>query len=509
MAEAMICGIPVITTNWGGQLDFCNRENSWLVDYEFEYAKTHFNIFNSVWARAIESDLVFTLRQAFASQKSERTKMAECGRRMLLEKFRWDDVAIRFTEQIDAINIRHKEVLDLKMGVITSWNTKCGIASYSDSLVSNMSKPEDITIFAPYNQEVISEDGPNVKRLWKLGSIFSDLMGILDFIIDNDLKLIIIQFHFTFFDLIELSEFILRCKYRGITVVIIMHSTINSIYKFEYIKNALSVCDRILVHSTNDLNNLKKVGIVNNAAIFPHGIKLQENAENPYMIKGVPVIGTFGFCFPHKGILELIDAVQILSLRGVKVKLMILTSEFPSDSSHRYVKDVRKKIKDCGLNECVYFNSEFLEEEELSRLLRLTNLMVFCYQRTDESASGAIRYGISMGVPVIATPAKIFDELKDCIFRFEGFRVEDIANGIEEVINHIKNGSDELENVLNAARNWTDQNDFKKISIRLENICKSLYINKNSEIPDSIVEVPDQQGSISAVIRLKNNIIEL
>ncbi len=509
MAEAMLCGIPVITTNWGGQLDFCNRENSWLVDYDFEYAKTHFNIFNSVWARPNESDLTFTLRQAFLSEKSERDKMAECGRRLLLEKFRWDDAAIRFTEQIDAVIKKEKEDLDLKMGIITTWNTKCGIAKYSYNLVSNMSNPDSVTIFAPCNQEIISNDGPNVKRLWEAGDLPSDLMGVFDYLVDNGLNLVVVQFQYGFFDLIELSEFILRCKYQGITVVIIMHSTINSIYKFDYIKKSLSVCDRILVHSATDLNNLKKVGIIENVAIFPHGINLQESAKTTNKTEDIPTIATFGFCFPHKGILELIDAVQILSLRGVRVKLMLLNAEQPTDRSHCYAEDIRNRIKECGLGEYIYFNSDFLDEEELSGLLRRANLVTFCYQKTDESTSAAARYGISTGLPVIVTPAKIFDELRDCVFRFEGFGADDIANGIEKVINFTYNDSDELEYVLGTARNWMNQSDFKKVGIRLENMCKSLHINRDGKTPDSIVEVPDPKGAINTVREQESDAIEV
>ncbi len=51
MAEAMLSGLAVITTGWGGQMDFCNDKTAWLVDYSFEAARTHFGIFDSVWAR--------------------------------------------------------------------------------------------------------------------------------------------------------------------------------------------------------------------------------------------------------------------------------------------------------------------------------------------------------------------------------------------------------------------------------------------------------------------------
>jgi len=36
MAEAMLFKLPVITTNFGGQKDFCDNENSWLIEFSVE-----------------------------------------------------------------------------------------------------------------------------------------------------------------------------------------------------------------------------------------------------------------------------------------------------------------------------------------------------------------------------------------------------------------------------------------------------------------------------------------
>ncbi|MDD2846444.1 MAG: glycosyltransferase, partial [Rhodoferax sp.] len=44
MAEAILSGLSVITTNWSGQTDFCTEENSWLIDYDFQRAQSHFGI---------------------------------------------------------------------------------------------------------------------------------------------------------------------------------------------------------------------------------------------------------------------------------------------------------------------------------------------------------------------------------------------------------------------------------------------------------------------------------
>ena len=40
IGEAMSLGLPVITTAWGGQKDFCNDSICWLVDYKFSKSQT-------------------------------------------------------------------------------------------------------------------------------------------------------------------------------------------------------------------------------------------------------------------------------------------------------------------------------------------------------------------------------------------------------------------------------------------------------------------------------------
>ncbi len=54
MAEAMLFKLPVVTTAYGGQVDFCRDDTSWLIDFSFKKSKTHFNLINSYW---VEPDL--------------------------------------------------------------------------------------------------------------------------------------------------------------------------------------------------------------------------------------------------------------------------------------------------------------------------------------------------------------------------------------------------------------------------------------------------------------------
>ena len=92
IAEAMLLGVPVITTNWGGQLDFCNSNNSWLIDYRFVQSNSHFKLDFSYWAEPKIKDLSQALLEVYNSSPSEiyeKTKLAKDS----ISNFKWDLVA--------------------------------------------------------------------------------------------------------------------------------------------------------------------------------------------------------------------------------------------------------------------------------------------------------------------------------------------------------------------------------------------------------------------------------
>ncbi|MGB5456347.1 MAG: glycosyltransferase, partial [Gammaproteobacteria bacterium] len=164
VAEAMLSGLPVITTGWSGQMDFCNHETAWLVDYTFAPARTHFNLFNSVWAVPNIKHLADTMREVYELPPSERDQRSALGRKRLVENFRWLDVANRMVNFARTWAQMRKQPKP-RIGWITTWNTPCGIAIYSEHLINNMSA--DIAILAARTETPTKEDNPNVSRCWQ------------------------------------------------------------------------------------------------------------------------------------------------------------------------------------------------------------------------------------------------------------------------------------------------------------------------------------------------------
>ncbi|MBS4192693.1 glycosyltransferase [Bacillus sp. FJAT-49705] len=111
--EALSSGIPVITTGWGGQMDFINENNSFLVDYELSYpgismnsentiSKIYRNLYEEegqIWAEAKVDDLRIKMREAYENQNLCSQKGHQ-GRMDML-KLSWNNVVLSLKHAID------------------------------------------------------------------------------------------------------------------------------------------------------------------------------------------------------------------------------------------------------------------------------------------------------------------------------------------------------------------------------------------------------------------------
>lgn len=75
LAEATLLGVPVVTTNFSGQTDFCTDETAWLVDYQLRPSDAHVTS-GGVWADPDIGSLRTQMRAALASHALAEEKVA-------------------------------------------------------------------------------------------------------------------------------------------------------------------------------------------------------------------------------------------------------------------------------------------------------------------------------------------------------------------------------------------------------------------------------------------------
>ena len=483
IAEAMALEIPVLTTAWGGQLDFIDSSNAWLIDYKFAYSKSHFNMFSSAWAEPCEEDCALKMKEIY------NTPINDIKLKTLLAKERvldltWDNCVGENLYVFNQFQDLQRKKNSFRVGWVTTWNSRCGIASYSRYLIQNL--VTEVKIYAPTDEEVTESDEQSVDRCWSTNRTLIDLKRS---IIRDKITTLIIQFNYGLYDFSELQELINFLKNKSISVIIFLHATIDPKSepnkKLLNIKDALSKCDRLMVHSPNDLNRLKLIKLTQNSCLFPHGILPfiinLDKQEESYCSSGVShkshierkiKLASYGFCLPNKGFRELIYAVKILREKEFNVCLNLRTAIYNEDYVWFYNQLV-SLVDQLDLKEYVSIDNHYHDDISTLECLSKVDLLVYPYQSSNESSSAAIRQGLASGTPVAVTPLSIFDDVKPVIYELPGLTSEEIAKGIQDWF--VKGSNFRNQNINSSSlAAWKKEHSFSSLGIRLQGIINAL-----------------------------------
>jgi glycosyltransferase involved in cell wall biosynthesis len=493
LAEAMLSGLPVITTNWSGQLDFCNDETAWLVDYRFAPAQTHFGLSAPVWAEPDCEHLQARLREAFFASQEERASKAATGRRLLLKDHTWTAVARRYTAAIEHWTESPTRARP-HIGWVTTWNCACGIANHSKHLLQHV--PNKVTVFGAINdQRIQAED--NAIRSWQKDLPSGSIHQLDQLAADADhagVDAIVIQFNYSFFDFRALSAFVAEQKAKGRTVTMLLHATVDPpedpTRRLSSLADTFRLCDRVLVHSHHDLNRLKAIGVIANATLIPLGI-----------VNGLPIafepagksdcftIGSYGFCLPHKGLRSLVAAFDLLANKDPSLRLHMVNALYPIDVSHQLAQQIRDDINHLNRNDRIRVTSEYLSDAESLAHLRDCDLIVFPYEKTGESASAAVRFGIASGRPVVTTDLPIFDDVRPAVFQVESSDPGAMARGMQRIIAALRTGDQEVAERAKAADKWRRDHSYETLAARLSGLIEAIQ-RARAMPPAAFDEVP-------------------
>jgi glycosyltransferase involved in cell wall biosynthesis len=435
--EAMYFGLPLIVTAWGGQRDFVHDDNAWLIDYRFAPARTHLGTEHSAWAEPDLDCLVARLREVYAAPPEVLRDKIERARATAAE-YTWANTAARTCAAIAQLEAAPMRAREPQIGWVSSWHCRCGIATYSEHLLSAFPMRR-VHIFATHDASQSGEDAANVTRCWRHGET-NDLRAALA---ATALDAIVIQHHPPFILPEQLGEILADAFQATRQTHLFFHNT--QAFESEPLKPrfdalvpTLAKVTRIYVHNMDDLNRLKNFGLVDNVTLFPHGIprfaplspKNRQALRRQHKLKNKTVIATYGFLLPHKGARQLIEAVHRLLPEYPGLHLILCCSDHPAPDSATEHQALDELISSLQLEPHITRIHDYLPEEESLQWLQMADLLVFAYQNTEESVSGAIRMGLASRRPIAVTPQPIFDDLGEAVHRLPGTRVDDLVAGL-------------------------------------------------------------------------------
>lgn len=437
MAEAMALKIPVITTGFGGQTDFCTPNTAWLIDYSFQKAQTHLTTFGSVWAEPDADHLAHLMRELFLADPGEIRLRTDAAHDLVTTHYTWKRAAERLIDFIARLQAAGPRRDRIKTGLVTTWNSRCGIAEYSKYLSPYLLHELDVTVIAADFGETIQPDEPNVRRIWNGDNLHQRIPAIVE---ASSMACVIINFHFGFFPLASFQALLDSLDAKGVSVIIIFHTTQAEGPGLAAMGDSLKKARRLLVHGVEDLNRLKEMGLSENAALFLHGVTVRKEHPRPSAmilpkeLRYRRLIASFGFLMPHKGTMELIEAFALLSKREPDLGLLLVTSLYPKEEVRVHYEACLQAIDRLGLRDRARIIPDFLPLDDALSLLGKADLVVYPYQHTGESSSAAVRIGLGAGRPVACTPLPIFDDVAGAVHFLPGCDPQALSMGIGELL---------------------------------------------------------------------------
>jgi len=343
------------------------------------------------------------------------------------------------------------------IGWITTYGIKCGIATYSKFLIEKMD--EDVLIMCQSGEGEVEGAVP----CWQRDSNFFG--GIIAQVAAKDIKTIVIQHQPGLLRFSYLNELLLKLHDMEVKIFITLHNTRDRSLVFpskriEKAVSGLQTCSKVMVHSNADVENLKKLGIVENVVMIPHGIyPPPKDGVESLEVKG-RVMATFGFLLPHKGQIELVEAFA--RLPGWDQLLLLCATREGTGKTENKINSI---IKQNQLESKVRLVTDFLDDDVAISTLSKCELLVFPYQKTNESASGAVRMGVAAGTPIAVSPIPIFDDIIGSI-KMRGTSVEDIVASISAITD------EQMVNSRNGIVDLRDSLQWETIASKIQSLLK-------------------------------------
>ena len=296
-----------------------------------------------------------------------------------------------------------KKKYNHNIGVVTSWNTKCGIAEYVKQVVSHFDF--NYTILALKDDNTIAQDDKNVKRCFDPNNI-EELKKTIK---ENNIDHIWIHYSYSWFNEYNFSDLIQWCKDNHISYSVFAHSQLRT-------EDMVAICNE---YSSGRPEHGKYIPIA--PPDYVGGIIPRKNT-----------IGSFGFAHPHKNFEEPFEFLK----RNKKIHYYIWTSHGVGEQGRiigdKYIEFLRTTANKMGVGSRVHINVGFLDEKELlDNLASCWVLGLFYKDIPTENQSAAVSFLRATGRPVITSSSA----------KLKGFGDASIKNATEELEYWFKNVS--------------------------------------------------------------------
>jgi len=322
----------------------------------------------------------------------------------------------------------------MKVGLVSTWNAKCGIATYTSYLGKALQQLGlNVTILAERKDVLPNGYDPNFDSPLKYiecWSRYESYDKLVETVKKGKFDVIHIQHQFGLFPYQQtLKQLLVDLKGLGSRVVVTLHDVIGfNPQMADYFGCIVEYADSIIVHT--DLCKQLMVRVwkcpTEKLKLIPHGTKLisvptvEEARKQLNLPLDKKIILSWGFIWESKGLLELVEILAELNKTFPNVMLIHAGGMHPVISKKDYLKKIFKKALQLGVRPENFKITGFLDEQRIVQYFGACNLIVLNYMRGSASASGAAHRALASHRPIVGTDDPCIAEIpKYTVPRFD------------------------------------------------------------------------------------------
>lgn len=360
-----------------------------------------------------------------------------------------------------------KTAKQMKIALVGNWKMRCGIATYSENLWTEVVKhvghfklfieKNDITTgdIHQIGTQMLSDD--QVSVCWKRGESCQQLIKELK---EYDPDIIWIQHEFGLWPNAAywLSMMNRLSDYR---VIVTMHSVFH--HRDKTIVEA--AMPEIITHLEGGRDLLKnEKGISGKVHVIPHGCHPFDNERLWNFYKSDRTFMQFGFGFRYKGWENAVRAAAILKQKYPDVFFTGLFSESPyAKMDHQiYYNELMRLVDKLDIRDNIAILRGYQSDATLDSFLRTNQATIFPYVSHPDhevfGASGAARMAMSKGLPVVTSSVNHFSDLPTV----KADTPEELAAALDKLF------SDPAEKELQIKRQieYLNENTWSKVALK-------------------------------------------
>ncbi|MCB0320817.1 MAG: glycosyltransferase, partial [Bdellovibrionales bacterium] len=407
--EAQVTGCPVVTFDIGGLPE---------------------GVEDGVTGRVVREISEFSLTQALDGLLGDARllrQMSENASREQRQYFTWSRVVEDVRGLQEEVQLSRADqpapLSNGRLGIMTTWNQECGLATYAKFLCTQWNSDEYVVFGENVSDNRTREDESNVVRCWRWND--ANWNALVSSAIEQNITILFVNAHNP--ELLAQSQFeraIDELHRHGIHVVILLHSIFTHRPQAE---RSLMMADAVIVHVPEMKLEIAAYGVSpDRVFVVPHGVhrasmlsdKEKQSVKNSLGIRSdAKMISCVGFIQPHKGIETLIEIICDLRMQGIDVQGCVAGSTNPSDpNAHQYNERLKQLARERGLDSQIIWLDRFIRDEEMSRVIRSSDLILMNYHSQHYEASGACSLAVGAKVPVLTSLAPPFHAFQGAVW---------------------------------------------------------------------------------------------